>query len=188
MHAAITVTANAMKTSLWLVSAALILVMMSGRVDACSCRGDSEAEEAKIGNEFNDASVVVVATLVRVKQTPVPDAPKYLTEDAEFVVSEVLKGDVATGQKIRIRSHLGPGPCGRSAQNNPVWLEESKASAEIPRPASISKEWLIYGHGFEPYELSLCERSMPLSHRGSSDLQYLRKLSGGLRVSGRGHR
>lgn len=51
-------------------------------------------------------------------------------------------------------------------------------------PAAISKEWLIYGHGSEPYELSLCDRSMPLSHRGSPDLLYLRALLGKVRGNG----
>jgi hypothetical protein len=58
-------------------------------------------------------------------------------------------------------------------------LEDARAGrtpGAPSKPAAISKEWLIYGHGSEPYDLSLCERSMPLSHRGSSDLLYLRTL------------
>jgi hypothetical protein len=167
-----------MRTNLQLVGMALALTVMSGHADACSCALDSSAEEVQINHAFDDTRVIVVASLVSAKQTSVPDAPNYLTEDAEFVVSEVLKGDVVPGQKIRIRSHLGSGSCGRSAQNNPVWLEEIKAPGEPTKPASISKKWLIYGHGSEPYELSLCDRSSPLNVRGASDLKYLRTLPG----------
>lgn len=164
-----------MRAILQLLIAISILLSVSGRAGACSCRSDSSAEAVQIKREFDNARVVVVAKLVSVKQTSAADAPRYLTEDAEFVVLEVLKGDVVNGQKLRIRSHLGPGPCGRSAQNDPVWLEEVEALGEPPKPASVSKEWLIYGLGTEPYELSLCDRSMPLSHGGASDLQHLRR-------------
>lgn len=162
-----------MRARLQIFVAALILGTTIARSEACSCQFDAGAEGAQIQREFNEARVVVVARLLSVRQTSMPDAPGYLIEDAEFVVSEVLKGDVAAGHKVRIRSHLGPGPCGRSAQNNPIWLQEPNSG-----PVGISGEWLIYGHGSEPYELSLCDRSMPISHRGLSDLQQLRKFLG----------
>lgn len=157
---------------------------MFEQAEACSCRVDSAAEEVQIKRELDEARVVFVAKLLSVKQTPVPDAPKYLTEDAEFVVAEVLKGAIVAGQKVRIRSSLGPGQCGRSARNDPPWLEQIEKSGGPVQPAGISKEWLIYGHGSEPYELSLCDRSMPLSHRGSSDLLFLRALLGKVRGNG----
>lgn len=173
-----------MRSHLHLVGLASILLATFGRAEACSCSLDSGAEEIQIKHEFEEARVVFVAELLAVKLTPVADVPKYLTEDAEFLVSEVLKGGIVAGQKVRIRSSLGPGPCGRSAQNDPPWLEQIETSGRLSKPAAISKEWLIYGHGSEPYELSLCDRSMPLSHRGSSDLLYLRALLG--KVSGNG--
>lgn len=162
-----------MRTKLPILGVALILIGAIGRSEACSCRPDAGAEDVQIQREFEEARVVVVARLLSTKQTAMPDAPGHLVEDAEFVVSEVLKGDVVADDKVRIKSHLGPGPCGRSTQNNPKWLEEPDSG-----PVAISKEWLIYGHGSEPYELSLCDRSMPMSHRGLSDLQQLRKFLG----------
>lgn len=161
-----------------------MLLATFGRAEACSCELDSAAEQAQIKRELEEARVVFVGQLLSFKQTSVPDAPKYMTEDAEFVISEVLKGDVVAGQKVRIRSELGPGLCGRSARNDPPWLEQIEQPGEPSRPMTVSKEWLIYGHGSEPYELSLCDRSMPLSHRGSSDLQHLRVLFGKARVNG----
>lgn len=173
-----------MRSHLQLVGLAFILISTFGRAEACSCRLDSAAEEVQIKHELEEARAVFVAELLSVKQTPVSDAPKYLTEDAEFVVSEVLKGDVVVGQKVRIRSILGAGSCGRSTRNDPPWLEQIETVSEPGKPAVISKEWLVYGHGSEPYELSLCDRSMPLGHRGSSDLLYLRTLLGKARGNG----
>jgi len=162
-----------MRAKLQIFVSALILGATIARSEACSCQLNAEAEDAQIQREFKEARLVVVARLLSARQTAMPDAPGHLIEDAEFVISEVLKGDVAVGHTVRIRSHLGPGPCGRSAQNNPMWLEEPDSER-----VEISREWLIYGHGSEPYELSLCDRSMPLSHRGSADLQQLRKFLG----------
>ena len=173
-----------MRRHLHLVGLALIVLAMFEQAEACACWLDSAAEEVQIKRELEEARVVFVAELLSVKQTPIPDAPKYLTEDAEFVVSEVLKGGIVAGQKVRIQSRLGPGPCGRSARNDPPWLEQIETSGGPSKPAAISKEWLIYGHGSAPYELSLCDRSMPLSHRGSSDLLYLRALLGKVRGNG----
>lgn len=170
-----------MKANLQLVGAALVLVLMYGRAHACSCQAESASEEDLIERELHAARLVVVATVVSTKQTPALDSPNYIIEDAEFVVSEVLKGDVVAGDKIRTRSHLGPGLCGRSARNIPVWLDEIEATGEPAKPAVVSEEWLIYGHGTEPFELSLCDRSMPLSHRGSEDLKRLRALLSGAR-------
>lgn len=170
-----------MRGFLRLVGAASILLAIFGRAEACSCRRDSADEQAQIKRALEEARAVFVAQLTSVKQTPVPDAPRYVIEDAEFVVLEVLKGNVVAGQKVRIRSELGPGPCGRSARNDPSWLDQIEQPGESSQPATISKGWLIYGHGSEPYELSRCDRSMPLSHRGSLDLQYLRVLLGKVR-------
>lgn len=151
---------------------ALILIAVSGRTEACSCRVEGGAEDVQIQREFEQAVAVFTARITSIEQNPQSDSSQYILEDADFVVLEVLKGDVRPGQRIEVRSHLGPGPCGRSAQNDPVWLEDETG------PVAISKEWLIYGHEQEPYELSLCDRSMPLSHRGSSDLAHLRKVFG----------
>jgi hypothetical protein len=173
-----------MRSHVHVVGLASIMLAMVGRAEACSCSLNSAAEEVQIEHELEQARVVFVAELVRVKQTPEDDAPEYLTEEAEFVVLEVLKGGVVLGQKIRVKSRLGPGPCGRTARNDPPWLEEVQTSGAPIMPAAISKEWLVYGHGSEPYELSLCDRSMPLSHRGSSELLYLRALLAKARRNG----
>lgn len=98
--------------------------------------------------------------------------------NAVFVVIEVLKGDVAPGQRIRIRSFVGPGDRGRSARNDPPWIEEIEASGESSKPLAVSREWLIYGYGTEPYERSHCDRSSPLNVLGASDLAHLRRRLG----------
>lgn len=167
-----------MRSYLHIVGLASTLLATFGRAEACSCSLDLADEDIQIKHELEEARVVFVAELLSLKQAPAPEAKKYLTEDAEFVVSEVLKGRVVVGQKVRIRSRLGPGPCGRSAQDDPPWLEQIETPGGPTNPAAISRKWLIYGHGSEPYELSLCDRSMPLSHRGSSDLHGERPVSG----------
>ena len=47
-----------------------------------------------------------------------------MTEDASFIVLEAIKGAKKVGDKVQVRSELGPGPCGRSARNMPAWLEQ----------------------------------------------------------------
>jgi hypothetical protein len=168
-----TLSVDAMKSKLRIVCLALILVGTIGRSEACSCAAAAGDEAEQIRREFAGARIVVVARLVSISQKALPESPHYRLEDAEFVVVQVLKGDVAVGQKVRVRSDLGPGLCGRSAQNDPMWLAGPDAG-----PVATSTEWLIYGHGSEPYELSNCDRSMPLNVRGSEDLQQLRTFLG----------
>jgi hypothetical protein len=102
---------------------------------------------------------------------------RYIVERASFVVIETIKGSKRIGDKIETRSEIGPGPCGISARNNPMWLEQAQSqSSDLSQPFPVSDTWLIFGHDKEPYELSLCSRSSPLNVRGSEDLEFLRKL------------
>jgi hypothetical protein len=65
--------------------------------------------------------------------------------------------------------------------NKPVWMEtivKPAVGAEdgISGPAEFSKDWLIYGDGPGPYELSQCSRSAPLNVGGAKDLKLLREF------------
>lgn len=159
------------------------LMLMSGDATSCSCAPpDGLTEEEQIESEFLAADAVIVARVISTKHSVRPEDPtgQYLIEDASFVVTEVLKGTHKVGESVQVRSILGGGSCGRSARNNPPWLEMTNSSPVSGPPvltiAVISDEWLIYGWGAEPYALSNCSRSFPMNLRGGSDAEYIRSV------------
>jgi hypothetical protein len=155
-----------------------ICLMATAKAQACSCVGPGDlSEEEQIEKEFSEADAVVIARVVMVKQSLVAEdhSGVHRIEDAQFVVAEILKGSHKMGETIHVRSNLGGGTCGRSARNDPPWLEI--ASETVPSASSVavlSDEWLIYAHGSQPYELSNCSRSFPMNLRGGEDADYLR--------------
>lgn len=156
-----------------LVASGMALSVASAAAVACSC-GKAEIAEA-----LDQATDVVVARLVSATQTPaVEDASgKYVVEYASFDVIETIKGSRRVAEKIQIRSEIGPGPCGRSARNSPMWLEDASSTpSDAPKAVSISDTWLIYGYGREPYELSACSRSLPIELVDKNELERLRQL------------
>lgn len=168
----------------FLTQIVLLLVCFYGVTDAsaCSCMLRRGTEHEQIAIAFGESGNVFVAKLVTSQISPDSNVPsgKYSTEDAIFEVVEVLKGNYKVGDSIHIQSSMGPGSCGISSRNNPVWMlqAERQGPKVIETPLHFSAEWLIYviGGGTEPIELSLCERSSPLNLRGGRDLKYLRQI------------
>lgn len=68
----------------------------------------------------------MVAKVVATKHSFLPGDPagNHLIEDASFVVTEVFRGKYKVGELVRVCSMIGVGLCGRSARNDPPWLEE----------------------------------------------------------------
>src|SRR5262249_19221801 len=133
------------------VAGALLLCLL--RISsAIACSGPPPLN---VKDELKTANLVVVAEVISVQQHPTAGdtSGRWLTEDATFKVLEVFKGPYARGDVIHIISNIGPGPCGMSARNNPVWIESVGKDRKTFAPA-LSGRWLIYGHGSEPYELN----------------------------------
>jgi hypothetical protein len=155
-----------------------ICLMATAKVQACSCVGPGDlSEEEQIEKEFSEADAVLVARVVKVKQSLVAEdlSGRHRIEDAHFVVAEVLKGSHKVDETIHVRSNLGGGACGRSARNDPPWLEMiSETVPSVSSVAVLSDEWLLYVHGSQPYNLSNCSRSFPMNLRGGEDAEYLR--------------
>jgi hypothetical protein len=127
-----------------------------------------------VDKAFRLADVIVVAEVVSIRQSAVGEdtSGRFLVEDAVFKVLEVFKGSYAVGTLLHTHSELGRyGPCGVSALNKPVWLEDAKG-----QPAQLSGRWLIYGQGAEPYELQSFNRTAPMEAGGQIDVIKLRQM------------
>jgi hypothetical protein len=145
-------------------------------VQACSCAPPPELEIA-----LAQADAVFVGALVSVTQTDISDTPggKYLTEVATFRIIRSWKNNPHSGETITLRSALGPGACGISANNSPPWLEHFNSETRAARPSRLSGKWLVYAYGKrkQPYELSACTRSKPIEAGGRSEIHKLDRLS-----------
>jgi hypothetical protein len=144
---------------------------------ACSCAGSKESEERQVTSAFQDATEVLVAKVESVRHPQIPGytSGESTVEDTVFIVVEVLKGNKRLGDHLATRSSIGPGLCGRSARNDPPWIEPvSKGTPHESTSIQISDTWVVYGYGTEPYELSFCSRSSPLNVNGARDLKVLR--------------
>jgi len=154
-------------------SLAAALFLLGGSVTfACS------GSPSKLAYAFEHADVVVVAQLVSSELTPTDGdtSGRLVTENAVFKVMESFKGSLAKGDLLQVRTSLGPGSCGRSARNNPPWIESFDERTGKPVVPKLSGKWLIYGSGQEPYELSMLMRAAPLEYGGQDDVPELRKL------------
>lgn len=151
----------------------LLCLLGLSRAIACSGPPPPSIEDA-----LKSATLVVVAEVVAIQQHPTDGdtSGRYVTEDATFRVSEVFKGSYAPGELIHIISNIGPGPCGRSAQNDPVGIESVGENGKMFAPR-LSGKWLIYGYGSEPYELSLTSRTKPMEFGGDAEARALRRLT-----------
>jgi hypothetical protein len=178
---------NPMKKCMVWSSLFVVCSVLHSEAFACSCAMPKGSEKEQVTSALQSATEVLVAKVQSVKHSPTAgDASgKYTTEDAVFLVIEVLKGKKRPGDKVAIRSSIGPGFCGHSARNDPPWLEVvSEKETPSVAPPKISDTWLIYGEGAEPYELSQCSRSSPLEVEGVRqrdveavrDLRILRRL------------
>jgi hypothetical protein len=137
--------------------------------------------EEQILEALNDAGVVFVARLRTSTLSPDKEYPDMIHEDAQFVIIEVLKGPLFLGQPILVQQNVSDGTCGRSSQNDPVWIEdlvkpETEHEEGVLEPTVLSKDWLIYSDGPGPYMLHQCSRTTPLNIGGEADLEILREF------------
>lgn len=173
-----------MRTTQLLATIATLLLTSQVAI-ACSCAAPhGSPEKEQIESAFAEADAVIVAKVISTKQSLRTEDPsgRYRVEDALFAILEVLKGNHRIGETIRVQSMLGSGSCGRSARNDPPWLETTGDSSSASGPAVtttavFSEEWLIYAYGQEPYELSSCSRSFPMNLRGGADAEYIRTMA-----------
>jgi hypothetical protein len=143
---------------------------------ACSCVPLKGTQAEQVEQSFADAGAVFVAKLTRSSVGPDRDRRKVVAETAHFEVLEVFKGPLRIGQTIRVEQILSAGTCGQSSTNDPPWLFAQKNPGSAPEPLKISRKWLIYAYGNEPFELSRCTRSAPLNVGGGDDVKVLRAL------------
>jgi hypothetical protein len=147
----------------------VVVVYAPSQGSACSAPPPPSVEKA-----FASASAVFLARVVLVTHSPTSgdSSGRYVTEVATFSILEAWKGSKAPGDTVVLRTDLGPGPCGVSALNNPVWLKQPGIT-----PVTLSGIWLIYAYGSEPYELLGTNRTAPLEVGGVSDLATLYRLA-----------
>jgi hypothetical protein len=154
-------------------SAFLLCLLCSSKTIACSGPPPPSIEDA-----LKMATMVVVAEVISIEQRPAPGdtSGRYIVEDATFRVREAFNGSYVPGEVIHIISHIGPGPCGISAKNNPVGIESIGKDGKTFAP-HLSGKWLIYGYGSAPYELSLTSRTKPMEFGGFAEVKALRRLT-----------
>ena len=134
----------------------------------------------EVREALRDADAVIVARLRYSTLTTDTTYPSVIIEDAEFEILEVFKGELKPGQLILVHQIVSGGSCALSSSNDPPWLtdiekgEGDKDPVEVPM--TLSKEWLIYAYGSDPYELGRCTRTMPLNVEGDKDAGVLRNL------------
>ena len=159
----------------------LLMLSLAPRADACSCRMYQGTQLEQVEQALWDADAVFVARLRHSTVNPDPEDPLTLVEDAMFVVVEVIKGHLLLGQPIRIHQMVSGGTCGMSSTNDPPHFMESIQTTgdpddSIEMPMTLSKEWLIYAEGAEPWGLNHCTRTAPMNLGGEEDLKLLREL------------
>ena len=146
------------------------------KAEACSCVLLKGTQTEQVEQSLAGAGSVFVAKLTRSSVGPDREHRKVVAETAHFEVLEVFKGPLRVGQMIRVEQVISAGSCGQSSANDPPWLFQQKNPDSVPEPLKISKKWLIYAYGNEPFELSRCTRSAPLSAGGGDDVKILRAL------------
>jgi hypothetical protein len=157
------------------------LILASGAMapsaNACSCLMLTGTPDELVRQALDDADVVFVARLLRSALKPDRQDRRLVVEDAQFKILEVFKGELREGQLIRVRQILSAGTCGQSSTNDPPWMYSQERAGGVPEPVKVSKEWLIYAHGGEPFELSRCTRTTPMNaDPGKDDVKSLRKI------------
>jgi hypothetical protein len=143
---------------------------------ACSCLAEPGTHQQQVQAALSAADAVLVVKIRQVKQTldnSYPDWP-VTHETVQFVVLEVLKGRdrVFVGQPLVTFSKVANGLCALSARNDPPWITDLDDT-----PVAFSDTWLIYVSEPEPFDLSSCTRSLPLTIvNAQQDLALLRQL------------
>jgi hypothetical protein len=162
------------KSGRWL--AALLSTLSLVQVfPALACSGPPPPS---IEDALRDARVVVLAQVMSTKQHTVgaTKGRPVTLEEATFRVIRTFKGSFRPGDLLPTRSLIGPGPCGMSARNSPVWLTEVEKKGAEPVPAKLSGRWVIFGQGHPPFALDMGGRSIPLEAGGEDTLRQLEAL------------
>ena len=146
------------------------------RAEACYCVALKGTQSEQVGQTLADAGAVFVGRLTRSSLGPDRERRKVVAETAQFEVIEVFKGSLRVGQVVSVNQVVSAGFCGQSSTNDPPWLFAQKKAGAAPQPVKISRKWLIYAYGNEPFELSRCTRSAPLNVGGTDDVKTLRAL------------
>jgi hypothetical protein len=155
----------------------LLALLPISRGEACSCMQLSGSVAEQVAQSQDRAQTVFVARLLRSTLGPDRQHRNLVVENAQFKVMQVFKGALREGQIIDVRQVVSAGSCGQSSTNNPPWMLAQEKPGEPPKPVKVSREWLIYAYGPEPYELSRCSRSAPLNAGGGEDVKLLRALA-----------
>lgn len=145
--------------------------------DACSCVLLKGTHAEQVEQSLADAKSVFVARLTRSSVGPDREHRKVVAESAHLEVLEVFKGALRVGQTVFVNQVVSAGYCGQSSVNDPPWLFAQKKPDSAPEPVNISKKWLVYAYGEEPFELSRCTRSAPLNAGGDEDVKLLRAMA-----------
>lgn len=162
---------------MWSLSFLLVIIsLLVPRADACSCVALKGAQSEQVEQSLADAAAVFVAKLRRSSVGPDRERRKVVAESAQFEVLEVFKGSFRVGQTVSVNQVVSAGSCGQSSTNDPPWLYAQKKPGAAPQPVKISRKWLVYAYGNEPFELSRCTRSAPLDVGGAEDVKILRAL------------
>ncbi len=152
-----------------------LVLAIPARADACSCVALQGSDVEQIEQSLNEADTVFVARLKRSSLKPDRRERRSVAEDAWFEVVEVFKGPLRVGQAVHVYQLLGASACAQSSTNDPPWLYRAEKGGDV-EPIKVSKEWLVYSRGSEPFELSRCTRSAPMSAGGGEDVKVLRHL------------
>lgn len=164
-----------------LFATACAALVLQGRALACSCGMYQGTYQQQVQQALNSADFVFVAKIRDVKHYINEEYANWpVTEEyVRFVILEVLKGrdHYFAGQPLSIRSQVAPGLCGIAARNDPAWMMDLRGEGEDEVPTAFSDTWLIYAYGVEPFDLSMCTRSLPLNIRDAQkDVDMLRQL------------
>jgi hypothetical protein len=153
------------------------LAAIAPAANACSCLMLTGTPDEQVHQSLDEADVVFLARLLRSALKPDRQDRRLVVEDAQFEILEVFKGELRAGQIIRVRQILNAGTCGQSSTNHPPWMYAQDKAGGVPEPVKLSKEWLVYANGAEPFELSRCTRSTPMNTGlGEDDVKLLRKM------------
>jgi len=157
----------------WMIAIAAIGLssIVGGAAVACSPNlriMNSVAESLKSSN------VVALAYLESIDSRPISDGEYKggTRENARFLVLETWKGRFAPGTHIETATTIWNGNCGISAVNNPRWIVDKNQQA-VP----VSRVWLLYLDGKEPFKLTMGLRTSPLNIQGADDLPELYRLT-----------
>lgn len=151
---------------------AIVLSSLVGG-DCLACSPDLRIMNS-VGESLKSSNVVALAYLESLESVPIPDGEYKggTRENAKFLVLEAWKGRLVPGAHIETVTTIWNANCGISAVNSPRWIVDKNG-----RAAPVSRVWLLYLGGKEPFQLTIGRRSSPLNIQGAEDLPELYRLT-----------